>query len=636
MRVKRIELKNFRNYEHLVLDFDQPRTLLIGENGTGKSTLIDAVAYAYLGRCRGVDGKGSGQKDLIRAGADAMQVTVWSDELGPVSRGITLAGSSTSSMKAEMILGQLRTTEGMLTGVLYGRAFFDMHHSDATALLLKLLDVTVGRDQLPGIDLPAGTDAVDLPYLEALYDTEYQNRAALKKTLAAISVPAAPKVVAIDLAGKTLDDLKKQQAAIQTVLRQNQQLAARAEVESVQLQQRIQTGERAEGGQAALVGHRDAHVNMLAEHTARLTEAVDALKATEAEPFEPVGNLQAQLSETASLSEKISRHILATTGSVPTKAKKKTTIPVEDTTPHSCILGAGIECKTPASDFGAAIDQIKAQVKQLEARIHAGTQRAGRIAAGQQAVKTAERDVAYHEGQIKAADDKIAAAKTAADELPQLRQRLQEVHQSLTTANGHVGEGERAVAHLTDQVGQLAAYDQAVKAHQTGVKKQADMQAQVDESERKVELLGPNGVRKTALQTALADFEDVINAALDAFGFVLRIQAEGKGLAIKVQTPMTGEAFLPYALLSDGQKLWTGLAFQLALAAVSGLDFCIIDGAETVVGTNRGLLTGLVMGAPVGQVIIAMAKGDHEPAPELDGLQVVRVAAVAAAEPAAV
>lgn len=630
MRATRIELKNFRNYEHLVLNFqhggepnDQGRTLIIGENGTGKSTVIDAAAYALLGRCRGVDGKGSGQKDLIRTGADAMQVTLWTDTLGPVTRGITLSGSQTSSMKPEMVLGQLRVTEGMLTAVLYGRAFFDMHHSEATAMLLKLLDVTVGRDQLPGIDLPNGVDQVDLSYLESLYDTEYQNRAALKKTLATVHVPDPPKVVAIDLGGKTLADLKAQQAAVQAVVRENQQAATRNEVAALQLRDRIKALEALDAGTAQITGGRDAHVNMLAEHQAQLDEAVATLKADEAVPAEPISALQVQLNETSTLIDKIGRH----TSTLAKPGKKKAD------EAHSCVLSADIPCLTAISEFQGQVSNLKTQVKQLEDRIRAGNTRSNKIAVATQAVKDAERHVNYHRTQITQADEKLKAAADAGTVLPQLRTDLEDRERDAAEANRQVAAGTLAVAKLTDQVGQLAAYDQAVKAHQAGAKQLAEVQAQVVESERKVDLLGPNGIRKQALQTALADFEDVINAALDGFGFTLKIQAEGKGLAIKVKTPHTGEAFLPYTLLSDGQKLWTGLAFQLALAAVSGLDLCIIDGAEAVVGKNRGLLTGLVMGAPVGQVIVAMAKGDDEAVPDIDGLQVIR--AQAQTEPAA-
>jgi hypothetical protein len=82
-------------------------------------------------------------------------------------------------------------------------------------------------------------------------------------------------------------------------------------------------------------------------------------------------------------------------------------------------------------------------------------------------------------------------------------------------------------------------------------------------------------------------------------------------------------------MLSKGQRLFTGLAFQLALAQVSGLDCAVVDDVEAVVGTNRQLLTSIVMAADLGQVLVAMATPENYQAPNIDRLQIVRVDAVA-------
>lgn len=44
MRLKHLRLENFRAHEHLELDLGARLTLLLGENGTGKTSLLDAVA----------------------------------------------------------------------------------------------------------------------------------------------------------------------------------------------------------------------------------------------------------------------------------------------------------------------------------------------------------------------------------------------------------------------------------------------------------------------------------------------------------------------------------------------------------------------------------------------------------------
>jgi DNA replication and repair protein RecF len=41
--IRRIQLSDFRSFEHLALEFDRPLTVLVGHNGSGKTNLIEAV-----------------------------------------------------------------------------------------------------------------------------------------------------------------------------------------------------------------------------------------------------------------------------------------------------------------------------------------------------------------------------------------------------------------------------------------------------------------------------------------------------------------------------------------------------------------------------------------------------------------
>ena len=68
MQIDRLKLKNFRCYDTLEIDFDPKLTVIVGENGKGKTAIFDALAIAlepYL-RCFGMEGRHISAKDVRR------------------------------------------------------------------------------------------------------------------------------------------------------------------------------------------------------------------------------------------------------------------------------------------------------------------------------------------------------------------------------------------------------------------------------------------------------------------------------------------------------------------------------------------------------------------------------------------
>lgn len=67
MAIKSLELLDFRIYVRAALEFDPGFTVIVGENGQGKTSLLEAISWiAGLGSFRGVS-----DESLIRMGADA-------------------------------------------------------------------------------------------------------------------------------------------------------------------------------------------------------------------------------------------------------------------------------------------------------------------------------------------------------------------------------------------------------------------------------------------------------------------------------------------------------------------------------------------------------------------------------------
>ncbi len=66
MILKRLELKNFRNYEQADINFDKGTILIIGDNGQGKTNLLESIYYISSGRSH----RGSSTKEVIKAEKD--------------------------------------------------------------------------------------------------------------------------------------------------------------------------------------------------------------------------------------------------------------------------------------------------------------------------------------------------------------------------------------------------------------------------------------------------------------------------------------------------------------------------------------------------------------------------------------
>jgi DNA repair exonuclease SbcCD ATPase subunit len=90
--ITRVLLRNWRGYEKLALDFGPGLTFVIADNGVGKTSLVNGVAWAIFGDASGIDGDAA-----IRAGTDRTVAEVElavGDTTFTVTRTLERRGSS--------------------------------------------------------------------------------------------------------------------------------------------------------------------------------------------------------------------------------------------------------------------------------------------------------------------------------------------------------------------------------------------------------------------------------------------------------------------------------------------------------------------------------------------------------------
>ena len=91
MALNSIELRSFRNYEQLQLDFEPGVNLIVGDNAQGKTNLLEAISYLGSGKSFRAQKTG----EMIRFGADFAEISgnIYAEERQQTLRWILFSGS---------------------------------------------------------------------------------------------------------------------------------------------------------------------------------------------------------------------------------------------------------------------------------------------------------------------------------------------------------------------------------------------------------------------------------------------------------------------------------------------------------------------------------------------------------------
>ena len=90
MHIDRIDLRDFRNYENLSLDFDPGVNLIVGDNAQGKTNLLEAISYLGSGKSF----RALKQSEMVRFNADFadLEGKVFSQQRQQTLRFVLFAG----------------------------------------------------------------------------------------------------------------------------------------------------------------------------------------------------------------------------------------------------------------------------------------------------------------------------------------------------------------------------------------------------------------------------------------------------------------------------------------------------------------------------------------------------------------
>ena len=168
MRLKYVKLEGYRSHESTEIKL-ATYTYIWGPYGSGKSSFLDAIATALIGRNRHVDGSGRGLRNDIRIGSDRYEVSLVLANGGgeiPIHRlvsrslhSLTFPGDTGDAKRGqERLIGMLGVTDDLIETVLDPTLFSERKAEDQKSTLRKLL--SRGRIDVPKAAAAAGISEI--------------------------------------------------------------------------------------------------------------------------------------------------------------------------------------------------------------------------------------------------------------------------------------------------------------------------------------------------------------------------------------------------------------------------------------------------------------------------------------------
>lgn len=534
MKIRRLELRNFRCFKQVALDLHAPVVMVFGGNATGKSSIRDALEWCLTGRTRGTDERGAGARDLIRSGADTMGVRVFFDDDSVKVRTLSRAGT------VKVDPPDAPAKRNLWRTLVNGPLFFDLDHVVAKAMLMDALDVHVEVDGR----------RLSLPELDTLYDAAFAARREAKATLQAIQIPPLPEG-----SFPTVAEIQTELEGLRTELATQERMVGRTVGRREHIEKALAKAqakldyERAQCVAMEFPNDLDARVTALEQDLKSRAEDYSAkLRDRKRNQFEM---------------EQCQEYI-----------QRLHDRPIQTVAAHQpCVLNASVPCLTPNAKFDTVLTSLRGQLEEFRVRSEATAraiqdyeQATAQLVAWREtlSLRTRFQTVAVDLmnqitdlGAELAAEPPDGADSEANAALETLRERIRKGEQILEDVRGLI---RRRIEHE----------DKSKRAGEWATKVQA--------LEADVEKLGPKGLRVQALEAALGEFEAAVNAGLKVFHY--KVELDTSPWDVRVNG-------LSSDLLSTSERLRVGLAMSCALAATVGIETVMVDGADILDTTAR-------------------------------------------------
>lgn len=625
MKLETLQLKDFGPYEEQEIAFDQPLSIIGGQNAAGKTTIANAIRLSFTPRCPNTDKKGAGAMDNIRLGAKKAEIVAGIETAKGVLSIRTTYGPGASRRNQTITAGSGKEGEPNLAGafekllerqtealscILDSDYFFNpkTEQKDILAALILPTSHEFDADKVALVEKHLGKFAWEkspVSLIDQIYGAAYSARKDAKAALNGIYIPPQPQKPEYG-AGHVQEQIGSYRA-----------LAAKE-------------AKKIKGGGTVLIGR-------IEENLSRQTESLDQMRRQYTAAIQRRTDIDQAMLDGANV-KKAER--MAAGGVLRDQLSAQITEFEQEIAAQSEAqnvyreLGENQHCPTCTQPITKKFIEAKIVEHQglidaaTEARLNlvAEAQALGDISGAEQIVRTHQQQTAEKLQAVKdvaAATEQIAATEKAiADLEAQLAQA-----KSQETAPANITEFDKANEQLAIWESRLSPalnYDSTLATIDRAQKQQQDQKETVADLETLVAYFGDNGIKADLIAKGASTFLNTVNEVLSKWGYEAKLSP-----AADEFTVLTPNGWLPTKQLSGFESLMFKVALQCAIAVHSKLKMVVVDEAQSMIDEQRARLfmaiNGMLQSKMLDKAFIILAD-NRETAPSKPGVGYYRVA----------
>lgn len=636
MRINNLNLENFRSHKDTSIDLDQVN-VFVGRNGSGKTSIKDAIQYALTGKNRLTDGRGSGAEIMINWEAKISNIKLDLNSIGEVHRRIpnklqVADWSGNKTAQENELLRQLGVDERVIVAVLNSYDFVKMDSSDQKNLIFDLAGLRFDKDKViekyikwnqGEIDKAAKLLEKELDdnlqgsgeVFDDIYKQVYKLRREAKKEKAAVEgeinkLPDVelPEGVSLndkntiekqfDELNKKRDELVKVQGLTESKLSKKSKLEKRQEEIKSDLKEKKEALEE--------IDSDFSQINDLNEELEKLENKLDELEQEKSDLKEKKATLSGEIKGKKQAIEALKREDNACP-----LAPEHVQCPMTDKEINNLIE------KIEESMDQEALDSLEKEISNIK----------GEIDTLEEGIKTTKKSLEENQERYRNYED-------LKKEVEQLEKEQEKVENELDSI-GEIkdpDELQEEINKLDDRIEKGRKLVDKLSNYKDKEDKWNDLNEDLAEAEAKVEALErlvtafkPEGIKNGLISELIEPIEKEANnklAELTDGLFSVKFDLEGDYF-VQVKKD-NWPRWAPIKVLSTSEKLRLGVVMQHVLNNLTDLKFMVIDEADTLEPQNKSLLVNTVLKIKedYDQIMILSTVGENKPHdPGIEGLK---------------